>query len=374
MKTQENNVEMEQIVRVFILFCLLLTGRVGVGDALATCATNPSASVSVISKYGTAFNDAGGADSKLEIIKSNSKLVSELKDFYRAFHVNNLIVEQKEMINLRSRHSSRHDIKGLLDECIEVCDSLKKIHFQDDTLSSYVRSYLALIAESYTVARGKGFNSTEFKEASEKCENQYDKYLSYLKASYSISHFISMTEEKYWETQDKKNYIRSADYDTYKSLKATNIKQAVALLHKISRQTTDFQEYSIIQIELADQYVKHNDIFGDNARADEKAIGLYKGILDQKKYSIYLYEAWAKWRVITQRSYGASKESDIPNSEYDKMREHAATTILDYIAANEKDEMAINQFLVMASHPIVKRFGGYPYGNQNAVEYSQMFD
>jgi len=205
-------------MRVFILFCLLLVGCVGVNDALATCTTNPSASVSGISKDTTAFNDAAGADSKLESIKSNSKLVSELKDLYRAFHVNNLIVEQKEMINLWPRRRFRHDLKDLLDECIEVCDSLKEIHFKDDTLSSYVRNYLALTAESYTISRSKGLNSTEFKEASEKCEKQYDKYLYYLKTRYSINRFISMTEEKYWETQDTKNYSRSADSDTYKSL------------------------------------------------------------------------------------------------------------------------------------------------------------
>ena len=162
-------------------------------------------------------------------------------------------------------------------------------------------------------------------------------------------------------------------YASYKSLKTTNLKDALLLLDNLTKQTINFQEYSIYQIELADQYVKHSDSLGDNA--NETAIEKYKSILDQKKYSIYLFEAWLKWRLVTQQHiYGISKTSDIPNNEYDKMREQVALTILDYITKNDKDEMAINEFLLMATHPIVMRFGDYPYGNQNTVEYHETFD
>jgi hypothetical protein len=51
---------------------------------------------------------------------------------------------------------------------------------------------------------------------------------------------------------------------------------------------SDFQETTIYQLELADQYVKHPDIQRDAA---EFAIKTYKSILDQKKYSLYLYES-----------------------------------------------------------------------------------
>ena len=145
------------------------------------------------------------------------------------------------------------------------------------------------------------------------------------------------------------------------------------MLDKLTKQTINFQEYSIYQIELADQYVKHSDSLGD--KANKTAIAKYKSIINQKKYSIYLFEAWLKWRLVTQQYiYGISKTSDIPNNEYDKMREQVALTILDYITKNDKDEMAINEFLLMATHPIVMRFGDYPYGNQNTVEYHETFD
>ncbi len=36
----------------------------------------------------------------LDAVKSNSKLAIELKDVYRAFCINNIVIDQKEMINV----------------------------------------------------------------------------------------------------------------------------------------------------------------------------------------------------------------------------------------------------------------------------------
>jgi hypothetical protein len=318
------------------------------------------------------FSDTYSQD-LLDAVKSNSKLVIELKDAYRAFHINNIIIDQKEMINVFLNDGSDAETKTLLDDYIKVCDGLKIVHLKNDTLNSYVSKYLALTIQNYKIAQSKGFSSSEFKKDFEKYKKTTGQYMNYLYSTYSTNHFVSMTEEMYWQTNDKNTYIKSSGYATYKSLKTTNLKDALMLLDKLTKQTTDFQEYSIYQIELADQYVKHSDSLGNNA--NEIAISKYKTILDQKKYSIYLFEAWLKWRLVTQQHiYGISKTSDIPNNEYDKMREKVALTILDFITKNDKDEMAINEFLLMATHDIVKRFGDYPYGNQNTVEYHRTFD
>lgn len=87
-----------------------------------------------------------------------------------------------------------------------------------------------------------------------------------------------------------------------------------------------------------------------------------------------MFEAWLKWRTVLQQMNGSSKVSQIPNDEYNKVREQEALFILEYIAENEKDEMAINQFLLFATHDIVRRFGDYPYGNQNTLEFHELFD
>lgn len=309
----------------------------------------------------------------LDEVKSNSKLVIKLKDGYRSFHINNIISEQKEMINLIIDDATDKELKTLLGDHIQVCDGLEKVQFKNDTLKTYISDYLTLTKQSYKISKNKGFDSPDFKKDFEKYQAFIDKYMNYLFSTFATNNFISMTEEMYWKTIDKNNYIKSAEYETYKKLKTTNLKEALALLEKISKQTADFQEYAIYQIEFADQYVKHAESLDENSI--NKAVDIYKSIIDQKKYSIYLFEAWLKWRIVTQQFiYGISKTSEIPNDKYDKVRKQAALIVLDYINTHSNDEMAINEFLLLATHDIVKRFGEYPYGNQNTVEYHETFD
>jgi hypothetical protein len=325
----------------------------------------------LIISFFFAFTDLPGQD-LLDSVKSNSKLVLELKDTYRAFHINNIITEQKELLNLFSEDNSEKDNHSLLDSFINECESLKRIHFYNSTLNSYISQYLASTIQSYEIVKSKGFKSPDFKKDYEKYKTVKAKYLDYLYSNYSTSHFIDLSERKYWEINDKNNYIKSAQYSRYKSLKVNNLKSGLALLDSIIGHASDFQESCIYQIESADQYVKHKDILGSDA--DEIAIQKYKAILDQKKYCIYLFETWLKWRTVTQQRNGLSKTSEIPNDEYDKVREQVALVILEYVAKNEKDKMAINESLLMATHDIVKRFGEYQFGNQNTVEYHEIFD
>ncbi|MDI3319485.1 hypothetical protein [Pinibacter soli] len=312
------------------------------------------------------------AQDLLDNIKDNSKLTKELKDVYRAFHINNIIVEQKELINIY-QDAEETDLKELYTSSIKACDSLKQIHFYNDTLNSLVSKYLTSTIRSYNILQSKGINSVDYKKDFEKYKAETEKYMKYLYSTYSTNHFVNLTEDVYWKANDKNNYIKSKEYPGYGTLKTKDLKEALALLESIAKQTTDFQEYSIYQIELADQYEKNRKSLGDSA--SEIAVEKYKTILDQRKYSIYLFEVWLKWRTVTQQNvYGLSKTSEIPNRDYDRLREQVALTILHFIVDHPKDEMAINEFLLMATHDIVKRFGDYPYGNQNTVEYHDFFD
>jgi hypothetical protein len=95
----------------------------------------------------------------LDNVKSSSKLVTELKDLFRACHINNIITNQKEMINLNLDDSSDEEMKTLLDGYIKTCDSLKIVRFKDGKLSSYITKYLALTIQSYRIAQAKGITS-----------------------------------------------------------------------------------------------------------------------------------------------------------------------------------------------------------------------
>jgi hypothetical protein len=317
------------------------------------------------------FSDSYGQD-LLDNVKSNSKTIIELKDIYRAYNINHKIIEQHETINLISDDASDKELRAQLNDFIKDCGTFKQVHFTNDTLNSHVSKYITLTIQNYQIAKTKGATSNEFKKDFEKYKKAQEKYMDYLATAYSTSRFVNMTEKEYWQNIDKNNYIKSPDYAAYNNLKPTNIKAALELLGKISNQTSNFQEHSIYEIELADQYVKKGDTLSDSA--DDIAIQKYKEILDQKKYNIYLFEAWLKWRVVTQQTMGLSKSSEIPNDKYDKVREQVAVIILEYIIKHEKDEMAINEFTLMATHDIVRRFGDYPYGNQNTVEYHEIFN
>ena len=317
------------------------------------------------------FSNSFSADPPVPI-KNSARLLNDLKDIYSAFNITHRLADQKELINVYMDDGAESDLDGLLKTYLKVCDSLQQTHFFNDTLNNYAHNYLKQTIQNYKIAQRSGFRSALFKQDYKKYRKESERYLDYVSKTYPMSRFVDLPEDVYWKINDKKNYIKSANYPAYIKLRAIKLKEAIALLEKTSGQTTDFQEYTIYQIEIADQYVKRGDKLGDNAK--DIAIAKYKAILDKKKYSIYLFEAWLKWRAVTQQNSGLSKSSDIPNDSYNKLREQTALTILDYVTSHPNDKMAINEFLLMATHDIVKRFGPYKFGNQNTVEYHEIFD
>jgi hypothetical protein len=308
----------------------------------------------------------------LDSVRSNSTLVNDLKDVYRAYKINHAITVQQELINLFLSDQSRKELGERLAEYIKECEKLKEIPFTNDTLNYYVQNYLELTIMSYQVARDKGFGSATYKKDFANYKAEKKKYINYLAETYSTGRFVGLSEEKYWKVIDKKNYINSGEYKTYENTNKSDLKKSLALLEDISKRTNDFQEQAIYQIEIADQYVRHAKELIDISNSIP--INKYKSIIDQKKYCLYLFEAWLKWRTVYQQNNGLSKFSEIPNDEYDKEREKVALVILYQVTKNDKDEMAINEFLLMATHDIVRRFGDYQYGNQNTVEYHEIFD
>jgi hypothetical protein len=313
------------------------------------------------------------AQDLLDNVKSNSQLIFDLKDLYRALYISNIITEQKELINLSLNGDWSDDIHGMLQGFIKGCESLKRYKFHDQTLEKYNNEYLASTIQSYRIANSKGFKSAEFKNDYQNYKAAKDKYMEYIFTTYATEHFIHFTEEQYYKNNDKGNFVNATKYLNLKTKDTSLLRQRMNTLDSISKHAKDFQQYAIYQIELADLYVKHADTLGYNAK--KIAIEKYKAIFDQNKYCIYLFEAWLKWRIVLQDTeYGLSKSSEIPNEMYDSAREQIALVILNQVTRNEKDEMAINEFLLMATHEIVRRYGAYKFGNQNTVEYHETFD
>ena len=307
----------------------------------------------------------------LSPVQKDTGLIGSLKDVGAAYRINHVIDDQNELISLYIAEGDQEEVRPLLDKSVKTCQSLKGPAINNDTVRQRVENYLDLTIRYYQTLKKDLPDPKECKKQADAYNAQRDKYFDYLVTHYDINKFVHLTEDKYWSTMDKKKYIRSPRFDSYEKIKQKNLKRAVSLLDSIASTTTGYQEKVIYKLELADQYVKNTKPLGI---ATEVAIKKYKSILDEQQYCLYLYETWLKWRTVTQQNNGLSKSSDIPNIEYDQVRKQVAGVILDYIRKNKNDEMAINQFLVITTHDIIFRFGKYPYGNQNTIEYHQIFD
>ena len=298
-------------------------------------------------------------------------LIPTLKDVQKAYNVLHQIDDQAEMLPLVATNDDRQEARTYLSQCLKTCQGLKTHAYTDKELATQIRNYLDGTINDYQKLYNGRLDSNEYKSEFRAHDTHRAALADFLVKKCALDHFVHLTETSYWKTIDKKNYIRSGRYDAYLKLLAHHLPEALNLLDSIYRECPEFQEKTIYQLEAADQYEINNHTLKDGS---DQAIKRYRSIIDEKKYSLYLYETWVKWRAVTQQHAGLSKSSDIPNDHYDQVRDLVADVILSHIQQNEHDEMAINQFLVIVTHDIVFRFGDYPYGNQNTVEYHQLFD
>ncbi len=303
-------------------------------------------------------------------VSNDTVLISNLKDVQKAYDILHRIDDQEEQLHLYIADKDEDQIGPFLGQCIKTCGSLMGQTYSNAVLSTHMQDYLDQTLKNYQAIKEPQPNQEAFKKEKDAHIAQRGNIADFLVTTYDLSHFVHLTEETYWKTVDKKNYIRSSRFKAYTDLKKHNLSKALSLLDSIYRVSPDFQEKTIYQLESADQYEMNSLKLTNGTKL---AITKYQSILDEKQYCLYLYEAWLKWRAVSQQHNGISKTSEIPNNHYDEVRDQVANIILAHIQRKENDEMAINQFFVIMTHDIIFRFGKYPYGNQNTVEYHQLF-
>ncbi|MAO71585.1 MAG: hypothetical protein CMD02_03630 [Flavobacteriales bacterium] len=313
-------------------------------------------------------------------LTDNSELIIKLKDLYFSHEINRGIDEQKELLMLGFMHNEDADedeIKQSFQSYTDYCQSIKTEVIKDDSLRYYLQNYINLLIELNISIVDKSKDSNHVNKATQNFYKKRDQYHSFVSREYATQKFIKISEDYYWERIDKNNYTSAKEYLIYDSLKTTNVKNAVKFLDSISLITSDFQEYSIYQIEIADQQIINGDEFSvdeDGLLIGEKvALEKYLELLEKKEYSLYLFEAWRKWRSVYQYQNGSSKFSFINNDLYNNKRKEISFFILDFIKNNPQDDLAINQFLLFATQENILRFGPYDYGNQNALEMYNLF-
>lgn len=325
----------------------------------------------------------------LDEIGKNTKQNNRLKDIYRAYYILNSCIEMD--LNFSNELNSKHHISQamyhdghhkkyiiLLDKelnpYIKKCNLLKNIKLNDKKLKIIAFNCvnrLQKLFNSIKPNRETYFRYTEFSYLLLDRYNRKGALEKYLLNNYDISTFVNLSEKTYWELNNKSNYIKDTRYDSYKKkMIHKQYDRAEELLRKIIVETNDFQEQSIYKIQLADQLISR-DISNRKTTHFLESDSIYKTILNEKKYSLYLFEAWVKWRSLNQAMIGFSDTDRVPNRLYEQMRLNNIKTVFSHLQKYPNDKMAINYFLTLSSHEILINYSNV---NNNEEEFFNYFE
>lgn len=97
---------------------------------------------------------------------------------------------------------------------------------------------------------------------------------------------------------------------------------------------------------------------------EEWVVIVAERLMQSGKYNPFLFKIWLDWRCLLQSEYfGASRDSEIPNQVYNKMRKTCYLTCLKRIETNSDDEFAMNCAAVLAGRVNILRVGHFMFGN-----------
>ena len=280
-------------------------------------------------------------DISFQYDKTSTPLVKDLIDVYNGFNILNSIYNDTELW-------IRFDM--------DVQDAIKQMDcsiIKDDSIKTYVCNYknqiLSVLSDT----------SIQDSVKLEKIGMEYSFVYGKLVNRYHVSHYGKLSEDEYQEMYDKENFVQ--DYDSIFSLRGTS---DATYLKRLADEAKSFDAKCIYTLEYAHTITED---------WEHPAIKSLEYLMKSEKYSIYLHEIWRTWRCLLQENLGSSKDSEIPNDLYNRMRLVCAHTILEYIIQHPSDIMAINQFIVLSSINNIERYGVYPYGNQNMMEQLELF-
>lgn len=188
----------------------------------------------------------------------------------------------------------------------------------------------------------------------------------YIADRYSFTHYYNVDIEELAERLQTDYWTCAAipDWDTLQAKRGDlSIEQE---LHDRYQNSKSFDERCIYAIELT--YANEAGHYLD----DPYLKYLYE-LLTCGEYSKYLHSVWRHWRCMSQYNNGSSQDSYIPNWIYNQVRNQCLCTILKHIAQCQDDLMAVNQLMRLASENNIYRLGTFEHGNQNVIEYYELF-
>ena len=193
---------------------------------------------------------------------------------------------------------------------------------------------------------------------------QTDKMASYFQElvniPYDTPEFLTdeerdATGEDFWTLYNKSKYV--ADYEEIQK--------------KRLPEEVDYDELQRLSLTLQKKYLAEDDFDAKCIYALEMgcydfpyAIDYLGEIIEDGRYSKYLFEVWISWRLRAQsRVFGISTYSEIPDNLYDNARLLVAQAYAKHIAENPSDTLAKFLLMNLIYTENLHRPGGY-YGNE----------
>ena len=190
-----------------------------------------------------------------------------------------------------------------------------------------------------------------------------DTYIGNSVEKFHVSNFGDISEDEYWEMVNPVNWVEDYDSISDKRMSGDSIYQA--FLVKQLHEEKDINRRCVYAIEYA-----HSSTDGPHFQ-DAKPYLIQ--IMTDNKYSPLLKDVWRTWRAIQSAEMGMSKDSSIPNFEYNRLRNRCAQTILNHIENHPDDILAIDIFLVLGFCDNINRYGGFAFGNQSVMDQMEVF-
>lgn len=265
----------------------------------------------------------------------------------------------------------------LLNGMKSVLDAWERWESSETALMSLQYADLDQIASDELKAKfsnclelGRKLFSRDFDDIDTVVYIQFNDSLYYLDstmtARYNVSNYVDLSIDDYWNTlnfaEQTNDLFENLYFDeiTQDNIDTPEAERDIAMILDGIKNETDFDK----KCAYAMRYTHYVEFYG----ADFEVI---ESLLDDGRYSPYLFFLWRIWRCGVQLcdgDYGPSTWAPIPNKMYNEKRLSLAKTTLLYLSTHRDDAIAVNQYLMTATLTNIMRFGQFPTGNESFTE------
>ncbi len=300
-----------------------------------------------------------------------------LKELQDAAHVWNIYNTNLAVVQSSIFYSSekmKEHLPGFCDYNIKRMDSLDGLVFLNDTTSKLAKRYVKSTRKYLLLLRNAvSLSDSGVQTALINASSDMDTLMIYAIKRYGIDRFTPLRKESYIKAIAKKQYRKAEDDARFDSLKyRKDWHNAAWELFKIYEGKTDPNERAVALLDYADLCVYNLDHWKDGE--DTIVLNTYAAIAFSYDFHFYKYEAWRKWRCLYQYiNYGCGEDAFIFNKFYDNKRFIPMQYLAEHLEKEPTDSILINEYLLLATHGPLLRYGDFNGGNEAVAEMRELF-